>query len=95
VKRERNGADRVARIRELRDQILPDQSDNSLGHTVSGELIALGDLVGARRAVVQLSSAPELKPSRQHATRKKTPPAHCVAAIVRQGWAPGGWEVAW
>jgi hypothetical protein len=20
---------------------------------------------------------------------------HCVAAIVRQGWAPGGWEVSW
>lgn len=20
---------------------------------------------------------------------------HCVAAIVRQGWAPGGWEVRW
>ena len=20
---------------------------------------------------------------------------HCVAAIVRQGWAPGGWEVQW
>ncbi len=20
---------------------------------------------------------------------------HCVAAIVRQGWAPGGWEVHW
>jgi hypothetical protein len=19
----------------------------------------------------------------------------CVAAIVRQGWAPGGWEVSW
>jgi hypothetical protein len=20
---------------------------------------------------------------------------HCVAAIVRQGWAPGGWKVQW
>jgi hypothetical protein len=20
---------------------------------------------------------------------------HCVAAIVRQGWAPGGWTVEW
>jgi hypothetical protein len=20
---------------------------------------------------------------------------HCVAAIVRQGWAPGGWQVEW
>jgi len=20
---------------------------------------------------------------------------HCVAAIVRQGWAPGGWRVRW
>jgi hypothetical protein len=20
---------------------------------------------------------------------------HCVAAIVRQGWAPGGWRVQW
>jgi hypothetical protein len=20
---------------------------------------------------------------------------HCVAAIVRQGWAPGGWAVSW
>jgi hypothetical protein len=20
---------------------------------------------------------------------------HCVAAIVRQGWAPGGWTVTW
>jgi hypothetical protein len=20
---------------------------------------------------------------------------HCVAAIVRQGWAPGGWKVLW
>lgn len=20
---------------------------------------------------------------------------HCIAAIVRQGWAPGGWKVRW
>ena len=31
------------------------------------------------------SSAPTLRQAKDE----------CIAAIVRQGWAPGGWEVTW
>lgn len=45
--RERSCADRAARIRDLRDRLLPDQTGASLGQTVPEALLVLGDLVTA------------------------------------------------
>jgi hypothetical protein len=54
MKKPRADQERVARIRDLRDRLLPDQADNSLGKTASDALLALGDLVTAFLAAEDL-----------------------------------------
>ena len=51
----RTDQERVARIRDLRDRLLPAQADNSLGQTVSEALIVLGDLAADFLAAEQLA----------------------------------------
>jgi hypothetical protein len=45
MSRARSDKERAARIRDLRDRLLPDQTGSSLGQTLPEALLLLGDLV--------------------------------------------------